>query len=178
MTYSNTPIQSVYNRYYDDGMPGLRANADNGVFFSDQANVQDGLTIYPGQGVYLEDDGNGNHVWVLPTDAATALLVTHVMGYRVTNENNTAVSSSTDNNTSRIAYIGGENSGVEVEAWAMGSMYVTFGETIVRGAALKFSDDGATVINRGASTNFALMMVALRNGTSGTVRQIRINRVY
>ena len=169
MAYSNQAIQSDFSRYQQAGLKGSLARSDNGVWYYDTADVADGVTIQPGQGVYLDSDG----FWILPTQSGDELLVTHVAAYEAT-DLNVNYATADGNQLSHIAYVGGDDSGIGVKAFAVGPVYLEAESQIIRGDSLAFNETGEKVATITAAGTSKLVMIALDNAQADDVFPVRI----
>lgn len=113
-------IQRDYNIFQQIGLVGQLSRCGE-PYALDTAEVAAGVTLVPGDGVYLDSSGD----WVKPTNAATQKLVTHIVSYD-TGVVSTAISSPTTNSLGQIQYTAGNR----VKAGRLGTFYVIAGATV------------------------------------------------
>jgi len=165
-------IQSVYNKYQQKGFVGDLARPiapyafDTGIA---------GVELRPGEGVYYDSTTNK---FIKPVDAATRLLVTHIVG--------------TDKGTlqTTISTPAGANSNQEVVIAAdtvgkfllLGAMYVVAGETLEFGDALVFDEAAgdwikATAVTSDATTlpRASIICIDVQGAADGEIVEVRNN---
>jgi len=161
-------IQRVYRRHQQLGLPGQVFHAAEAYAF-DQGIA--GVALVPGDGVYYDATTDR---WIKPTDAATRLLVTHVVGFDASSFN-TDISSPTLNQSSQVTYAAGDL----IKVMAYGTIIVVAGEDIVANQDLVYYNhaDGRWEVYTGTAgtigTFRAAVFEAITSGGDGDPIGIR-----
>lgn len=118
------PIQNVYSKHLQKGLPGQLARP-NAPFNNDLG--QNGVAVVPGDGVYYDA---GTNKWILPVSTATRMLVTHIVSFDPTSFN-VDIGSPAGNNLTEVSF----PIDSIVKLAEFGNFFVVAGETVENGDA-------------------------------------------
>lgn len=160
--FPNPAIQSTFQRYQAKGQLGQLARLDHGSYSTILGKA--GVELQPGYGVYFDVPTNPTTL-LRPINAATAALVTHIVGYNPTDQNDA------DGN---IVYAVGTP---DVPIFVFATVYLKAAQTITANSSLSPSDDGSSVRPSVPLTGQKLRMIALTSAEVDEIVEVRIDRV-
>ena len=175
MALNTTPIQATFNRYQDPGRVGQLAGRDNGTFIFDTATVSV-FNVFPGQGVYaIENALTGVANWIVPSNPAQEPLVTHVIGFDLTDPSRKFA------NLNPLVFYPANTPGVK--ALANGSIFVSLvGVTpVLKYQPIHYDISAPLQQDNGWIPGFLAgsqsVVIALEDGQPGSVIPARISRI-
>jgi hypothetical protein len=163
MAYPNPQNQSTFNRYYSAGQVGQVARLTP-YFFDIAPNA---VELVPADGVYY--DANGE--WIKPVDALTEPLVTHLVGFELS-DNSFSIATQ-DNLNTAISYPADTP---KVKGLANGCMFVVAGGSILKGQQLQYEFGTGKYIVNGVTGN-RLNIIALEDAEVDQIFTVRVNAI-